>query len=417
TSSSFRYSKKSPPEYLRKIIELHKFTSGPAFYNDDINIQTMMNDGYALEDARDYCLVGCVEPSGNGDTFGATGGSKIYLPTLLDMVINRGKTTFFGNQDGPDTGDPTQFKSFEEFMNAFYTQMQHVISCVAKATNLRDDIWAQKFNNPLISCTIDGCIENARDMTNGGARYKFQAIGAGGLGTAVDSLAAIKKFVYDERKVNMEDLIKSIQSNFKNAESLRQILSNGPKYGMDDDFADSIAVEVVDKFCEMVKNEKLPRGGHFKASFISYGLNVYEGMLEPATPNGRLASQPLSNSISPSNGAEKEGPTAAIKSVAKIDHTKIGYGDSFNMKFPLSLLNTEKGIQSFETLVKTYFDLGGFHVQFNVINEDTLREAQLHPEEYQDLIVRVSGYSAYFTQLGRQIQDDLIARVEFSNLS
>lgn len=416
TSSTFRISKKSPPEYLQRVVELYKKTSGPAFYNDETVIKTLMNDGYTLEDARDYCIIGCVEPSGNGDTFGATGGTKLYLPTILDMVFNRGRTSFFGNQDGPDTGDPVEFTTFNEFMDAFYKQMEYVIGCCAEATRLRDAIWEEKFNNPLISCTIDGCIENAKDMTAGGARYNFMNVGAGGLGTTIDSLVAIKKFVYEEKTVKMEDIVNALQTNFKNDEVLRQKLSNGPKYGNDHEYVDSLAVEIVDKYCDAVKKEKLPWGGHFKPSFSSYGLNVYEGFLEPATPNGRKATKPLSNSISPCNGAEMNGPTAAIKSIAKVDHTKIGYGDAFNMKFPLNMLNTQKGMESLENLIKTYFDLGGFHVQFNIIGTETLLDAQNNPEQYADLIVRVSGYSAYFTRLGKAIQDDLIDRVEFTTI-
>ncbi|HUY01417.1 MAG TPA: pyruvate formate lyase family protein [Candidatus Deferrimicrobium sp.] len=415
TSASFRISKKSPKDYIRKVVELHRDTNGPAFFNDEINIPTMMNDGYSVEAARDYCIVGCVEQNGSGDTFGATGGSKIYFPTILDLIFNRGKTSFFGNFDTLDTGNPEDFKTFKEFMNVYYKHMECMISMCAKATNLRDDIWAEMYHNPLISCTIDGCIENARDMTEGSAIYNFGAIGAGGLGTVVDSLAAIKKFVYEEKRIKMKDLVEALKHNFKNNERLRQILKNGPKFGNDDDYVDSIAVELVDRFCKMVRSHKRSRGGHFKGSFISYGLNVYEGAMEPATPDGRKASEPLSNSISPSNGAEMNGPTATLNSLSKIDHTQIGFGNSLNMKFPGNFLNTEKGIETLETLILTYFDMGGYHVQFNVIGTDTLRDAQLHPENYEDLIVRVSGYAAYFTQLGKQIQEDIIERTEFCN--
>jgi formate C-acetyltransferase len=374
----------------------------------------MMNDGYSLEAAREYCLVGCVEPSGNGDTFGATGGTKIYLPTVLDLVFNRGKTTFFGNQDTPDSGDPEAFASFDEFMAAYYKQMGVVVARVAEATNLRDEIWATRFHNPLISSTIDGCIENGKDMTTGGAVYNFAAIGAGGLATTVDSLAAVKKFVYDEKSVSMKELMEALQTNFKGKEALRQRLCNGPKFGNDDNFVDAIAVDVVERFCEACRSEKTFNGGHFKASFISYGLNIYEGALEPATPNGRKATEPVSNSISPSNGAERNGPTAVLNSVAKIDQTKIGFGNSLNMRFPRYLLESEKGIESLKNLVLAYFQKGGFHVQFNVVDTETLRDAQCHPENYADLIVRVSGYSAYFTRLGKEIQNDLIARTAFT---
>jgi formate C-acetyltransferase len=413
TSASFRISKKSPKEYVRKVVELHKYTSGPAFFNDEITIEMMMNDGYSLEAARDYCLVGCVEPNGSGDTFGATGGSKIYFPTVLDLVFNQGKITFFGNFDTIDTGDPEDFETFNQFLDAYYKQMDYMVELCAKATNIRDNIWAELYHNPLISCTIDGCIENAADETRGSAKYNFGAIGAGGLGTAVDSLAAIKKFVYEDKIIEMSDLVKAIKHNFKGYERLRQIMANGPKYGNDNDYVDQIAVELVDRFCSKVSSQNRSQGGHYKGSLISYGLNVYEGALEPATPNGRKAGQPLSNSISPSNGAEKYGPTAALNSVAKIDHTKIGFGDSLNMKFPGYFLNTEKGVDTLQNLILSYFDMGGYHVQFNMIDADTLRAAQENPENYEDLIVRVSGYAAYFTRLGKKIQDDIIDRTEF----
>jgi pyruvate formate-lyase/glycerol dehydratase family glycyl radical enzyme len=417
TSISFRFSKKSPKEFMRKVLELHKYTNSPALFNDEIIIKAMIRDGYSIEAASDYCIVGCVEPSGNGDTFGATGGSKLYLPTILDLVLNRGKTSFFGSQDTIDTGNPEEFKTFEEFMNAYYTHLQLIIDIVAEATNLRDDIWATYFHNPLISCTIDGCVENARDMTEGGAHYKFQAIGAGGLGTVVDSLAAIKKFIHDDQKISMKNLITALQTNFKDNEALRQILYNGPKFGNDDDYVDIIAADLVDRFCEMVYNKKLARGGHFKASFISYGLNVYEGALEPATPDGRKAGEPFSNSISPCNGAEKKGPTATLNSLAKIDHTKIGYGNSLNMRLPSYLVCSDKYLELFRHLITTYFERGGMHLQVNTMGTELLRDAQTHPENYEDLIVRVSGYAAYFTRLGKEIQDDIIDRIEFSNIS
>ncbi len=414
TTVSFRVSKKSPDDFLKKIIELHRYTNGPAIFNDDIAVKTLMNDGYSIEAAREYCLVGCVEPSGNGDTFGATGGTKVYLPTMLDLVFNRGKTTFFGNQDTLDTGDPEKFTCFEEFIVAFYKQMQVLVERVSEATNLRDEIWATRFNNPLISGTIDGCIEKAKDMTAGGAIYNFGAIGAGGLATTVDSLAAIRKFVYNEKSVSMKELMEALQTNFKGKEVLRQRLCNGPKFGNDDAFVDMIAVDIVERFCNACRNEQTINGGHYKASFISYGLNVYEGALEPATPNGRKATEPLSNSMSPSNGAERNGPTSVFNSIAKIDQTKIGFGNSLNMKFPRNLLESEKGLDSMRDLVLTYFGKGGFHVQFNVIDAETLKDAQTYPEKYADLIVRVSGYSAYFTRLGKDIQNDIIARTEFT---
>lgn len=203
TTASFRISKKSPKEFVRKVVAIHRETSSPAFLNDETTIAAMVRDGYSVEAAREYCLVGCVEPSGNGDSYGATGGSKVYFPTALDLVFNRGRTTFFGAQDGVDTGDPSRFESFEALLSAFYRQLESMVGWVTEATDLRDAIWAERFHNPLISSTIDGCIERGRDMTAGGARYNFGSVGGGGLGTAVDSLAAIRAFVFERRQVSM----------------------------------------------------------------------------------------------------------------------------------------------------------------------------------------------------------------------
>ena len=415
TTASFRVSKKSPKDFVRQVVAIHRQTNSPAFLNDETVIAALVRDGYSVEDARQYCLVGCVEPSGNGDTYGATGGSKIYFPTALDLVFNRGKTSFFGNQDGADTGDPSRMRSFEEFLTAFYRQLESLVGWVTEATNLRDAIWAERFHNPLISSTIDGCVDNAKDMTAGGARYNFGAVGGGGLGTVVDSLVAIRSFVFEEKALSMGELREALATDFRGREPLRQRLLGGPRFGNDLDEVDGLARELVARFCAMVAARKTVCGGHYKASFISYGLNVYEGALEPATPDGRRAGEPLSNSMSPSNGAERRGPTATLNSLAKIDHTHIGYGNSLNMRLPVGILNSDKGVESVAQLVRTYFDKGGFHVQFNAVDTATLRAAQERPEDYADLIVRVSGYSAYFTRLGRRIQDDIIGRTEFAS--
>ncbi len=414
TTASFRVSKKSPPDFVRRVAQMHRKTNSPAFLNDETAIATLMDDGYPLEAAREYCLVGCVEPSGNGDTFGATGGSKVYFPTALDLVFNRGRTTFFGNQDGPDTGDPRAFATFDGLLDAFFRQLETMVGQVTDATNLRDAIWAERFHNPLISSTIDGCIENAKDMTAGGADYSFGAVGGGGLGTVVDSLATVRALVFEERSVTMDELLRALSTNFRDHEALRQRLKAGPRFGNDDAKVDALAALVVERFCAMARAKPTVTGGHFKASLISYGLNVYEGALEPATPDGRRAGEPLSNSMSPSNGAERKGPTAVLNSMARIDHTQIGYGNSLNVKLPLGLLASDKGVESLAGLVRTYFHKGGFHVQFNAVDALTLRKAQATPQDYADLIVRVSGYSAYFTRLGRQIQDDIIARTELT---
>lgn len=414
TTSSFRVSAKSPPGFVRRVAAMHRKTNSPAFLCDETAVAALVRDGYALEDARDYCLVGCVEPSGNGDTSGATGGTKVYFPTALDLVLRRGRTTFFGNQDFPDSGDPRAFTSFDELLVAYFQQLENMVGVAAEATRLRDAIWAARFHNPLISSTIDGCLEAGRDMTQGGARYNFGALGGGGLATAVDSLACLRRFVFEERSVAMGELLAALEVNFVGHEALRQRLLAGPRLGVDDAAVDALARDVVARFCALVRAQPTFAGGHYKASLISYGLNVYEGALEPATPDGRRAGEPLSNSMSPSNGAERLGPTAALNSLSAIDQAAIGYGNSVNLRLPLGLLASDKGVACAADLVRGYFHKGGFHLQLNAVDSATLREAQQRPQDFADLIVRVSGYSAYFTRLGPAIQDDLIARAELA---
>lgn len=417
TTASFRVSKKSPQRFVERVVAMHRRTNSPAFLNDETTIAAMVKDGYALEDARQYCLVGCVEPSGNGDTYGATGGTKVYFPTALDMVLHRGRTTFFGNQDGPDTGDADSFSTFDQLLSAFFVQLEAMVGIATSACDLRDEIWKRRFHNPLISSTIDGCIESGRDMTAGGARYNFGSVGGGGLGTVVDSLVAIRTLVFEERSLTLRELRQALACNFRGHEPLRQRLAAMPRFGNDEPHVDELARDIVARFCAMVSARPTINGGHYKASLISYGLNVYEGALEPATPDGRLAGMPLSNSMSPSNGAERRGPTAMLNSLARIDQTAIGYGNSVNMRLPIGLLSSDKGVQSAACLVRTYFDKGGFHLQLNAVDTATLRAAQDRPADFADLIVRVSGYSAYFTRLGRSIQDDIIARTELGPCS
>ncbi len=414
TTASFRVSSKSPAAWARRVSRMLTKTGAPAFFNDDCAIAALVNDGYALEDARDYCLVGCVEPSGNADTFGATGGSKVYFPTALDLVLHRGRTSFFGRVDGPDTGDPRGFSTFEQLLDAYFTQLRCMVDVVTKATNLRDGIWAERFHNPLISSTIDGCIDNARDMTAGGARYSFGAVGGGGLATAVDSLATLRRLVFEERTLPMAELLAALAVDFRGHEALRARLLAGPRFGVDDARTDDLARLLVDRFCALVRSHRTIHGGHFKASLISYGLNAYEGALEPATPDGRHAGEPLSNSMSPSNGAERRGPSAAMCSVARIDQTQIGFGNSLNLRLPVGMVQSDAGIDAIAGLVRGYFAQGGFHVQFTAVDAATLRAAQQRPGDYPDLIVRVSGYAAYFARLGRQVQDDIIGRLELS---
>jgi len=413
-SFSIRVSEKSPAQWVRKTAEVFSLTSGPAVFNDEVTISSLNKSGYDMEDARDYAIIGCVEPTSDGSTFGCTSGNDISLTGALEMTLFRGWLWIVGKRVGPDTGDPRTFESFEQFMEAYKQQVSYMIETVARMVDLKDTVYAEGFHNPYVSMTLKGCLENATDMTRGGARYNFSSISARGLGTTADSLAVIKALVYEQKKYTMDDLLRTIRNNFRGKETLRQFLvRKAPKFGCDDDKADAIAKEVAEFFCREVAKRPGYRGGIFRPGFFSYGMHVMEGGFLGATPNGRLAGEPVSNSLSPSNGSELKGPTAVMKSLSKIDQTLISNGCALNIKLLPSMLSTPAKIDKLAHLIRGYFAMGGMEVQFNVVDNATLREAQAHPDKHPDLVVRVSGYSAYFTDLGKSIQDEIIARTTF----
>ena len=415
-SFSMRVSSKSPEEYLLKIAEVYSKTCGPAVFNDEIIIPALVKTGTSLEDARNYAIIGCVEPTGAGDTFGCTSGNDISVVGLLELVLTNGKFRMMGKRTGLKTGNPKKFKSFEEVFEAFKAQLTDTIGFIADCVNYKDQVYMEKFHNPYISLTLEGCLESAKDMAQAGAKYNYSSIGGRGLGTTVDSLIAIKKAVFEDKLLTMKELIKVINKNFRKNEPLRQTLINKyPKYGNDDAEADEMARLVTQLFCEEVLKQESIRGGCFRTGFFSYGMNIIDGSFLGATPNGRKAGEPVSNSISPSNGCEHNGLTAVIKSYSKLDHELIPNGSSLNVKISPALLNTEEKRTKFVSLLESFIDLKGMHVQFNVIDAGMLRDAQLHPENYLGLTVRVSGYCAYWNDLGGPVQEDIIQRTRFEN--
>ena len=415
-SFSIRVHKHSTQDFLNKVIEVYKYSSGPAIFNDEVIIPALVEDGYTLEDARDYAIIGCVEPTSDGNTFATTSGNDISLGGVLEQTLLNGKLNITMNRLSIKTKKSTQFKTFDELKNAFKSHLEHNISLMVRGINAKDKVYMDHFHYPFVSLTIDGCIEKAMDMTEGGARYNFASITARGFGTVVNSLVAIKKLVFDEKILTMKELLNILKKDFKGYEDIRQLMLNkSPKYGNDDDYADDIAIWVHKTFCDAVKSHKSIRNGIFRPGFFSYGIHVFDGIVLGATPDGRKAGEPTSNSISPANGTEKNGPTAVMKSVAKLYNKKASNGTSLNMRLTPDLLKTKEGIYKTAMLLKTFFSLGGMHVQFNVVSSDILRDAQKYPEQYMDLIVRVSGYTAYFVDLGKPVQDDIINRIEFGN--
>ena len=296
-------------------------------------------------------------------------------------------------------------------------QVEFMVDFVARAVNLKDQAYRDHLPCPFVSATLRGCVENGRDMTAGGADYNFSSISARGLGTVVDSLCAIRQAVFEDDYVSLTRLVRAMDHNYSDEEVLQAYLKNRcPVYGSDDNRADALAQEIVEHFCKTVLAQSTVRGGCFRPGFFSYGMHVLEGLFLGASANGRLAGEPVSNSFSPANGSERNGPTAVMRSVGKNDHTLISNGCALNIKLSPAMFEGEERLDKMVALVKGYFKQGGMELSPNVISSDTLRAAQKDPEAYRDLVVRVSGYSALFADLGKPLQDEIIQRTEFGHL-
>lgn len=414
---SVRIHKGTPEDFLRRTAEVFRHTNGIAVYNDEAIIAALTADGLSLEDARDYDIVGCIETSGQSNTHGCVGGHELVLPAVLLMTLSRGAypPPFIGQKEGYDSGDPETFDTFEAFLAAFRKQLAYQVKVLVDATAGKDKAYRDILPAPYVSALMDDCIEKARDMTDGGSRYDFTSIDVRGLATLVDSLLAVKTFVFEKKELTLEDFIRVCSQNYEGRETLRQrIIHEAPKYGRGEDEADRMALRVLEWFHEEASKYRNVRGGRFRMCYYSYGNHVIDGFILGATPDGRRRGEPISNGVSPSNLIEpRGGPTGPMRTVAKFPPHQISSGVSLNMRFYPTMIRSDNGLHAFAAMVRTYFDLGGMHLQPNVVSTETLRDAQQHPERYRDLIVKVSGYSAFFTDLGKSIQEDIIARAEF----
>ncbi len=415
---SLRIHGGSPPDFLERGARVFRTASGHAFFNDDVIVPALVEDGMELEDARDYNIVGCIETSGGGNCFPCPGGHEIVLPVVLYMTMtnSRQPAPVFGQKRGLKTGEPDSFDTFDSFLDAFERQLEQNVDVMVKAVEGKDLAYMESLPAPYVSALMDGCIESATDMTRGGALYDFTSIIGRGLGTCVDSLLAVKELVYDRRELTLSELVEACLRDFKGQEDLRRRLVNSPpKYGRDDEDADRMAARLVSMFTGMVEKHTNARGGRFRAGMYSYGNHVIDGFYVPATPDGRRRGEPISNGISPSNLlGQGNGLTAYMKSAAALGQGTLSGGVSLNVKLHPSYIESDEGLRKMTSLLGTYFELGGMHVQPNVVSDSTLRAAQEDPESYRDLVVKVAGYSAYFTDLGRSIQEDIIDRYQFS---
>ena len=414
-SSMVQISKKTPDRFLQRALNIIKTGFGqPSVFNTDEIIQELLRQGKSPEDARNGGSSGCVETGAFGkEHYKLTG--YFNLVKVLEITLNNGLDPRTGKKIGLETGDPAEFSSFDELMEAFQKQLDYFIDIKIKGNNIIERLYADYVPAPFLSLLISDCIAKGKDYHNGGARYNTSYIQGVGMGTITDSLAAIKFNVFDKKHHTMREMLNALKENFEGHENLRQrLLNKTPKYGNDDDYADEIMKAVFEIYFDAVDGRPNTIGGHHRINLLPTTVHIYFGKVSGATPDGRKAAEPLSEGVSPVQGADRNGPTAVIKSVAKMDHPRTG-GTLLNQKFTPQLLADEDGINKLAHLIRTYFKLDGHHIQFNVISADTLRDAQEHPEKYRDLIVRVAGYSDYFVDLGVELQNEIIKRTEHQN--
>jgi len=411
-STSIQVSKKNPDRFVKRAARIIRTGFGqPSVFNADLIVQELVRQGKSLVDARCAGSSGCVEVGAFGkENYNLTG--YFNMPKVLELTLNDGVDPRTGRRIGLATGDPEAFASFEELFDAYRRQLRHLIDVKVRGNNVIERLYAQYMPAPFLSLLIDDCIARGQDYHDGGARYNTSYIQGVGLGTLTDAMTAVKYHVFDQGALKLADLVSALRDDFEGHERLRQMLLNRtPKYGNDDDAADRVMVALFEAYYEAVDGRPNTRGGRYHINLLPTTVHVYFGSVIGATPDGRRAWSPLSEGVSPVQGADRCGPTAAVKSVAKMDHVRTG-GTLLNQKFTPQLLQDEAGLDSLVSLVRTYFRLDGHHIQFNVVDAATLRRAQAHPEQYRDLIVRVAGYSDYFCDLGRALQNEIIARTE-----
>lgn len=466
-SFSVRVWNGTPHEFMVKASELTRTGVGlPAYYNDEVIIPALVSRGVSLEDARNYCIIGCVEPQSPGKTDGWHDAAFFNMCRVMELVFENGRDN--GELISIETGDVAQMKTFEEFFDAYKKQMEYQISLMVNADNAIDIAHAKRCPLPYLSSMVDDCISKGKSVQEGGAKYNFTGPQGFGIANMADAFYAVKKLVFEDKKITLCELREALRNNFGQGTALQSdekdviakaivkqlVASNSnvseaeiervynsvvsqkggsnssnnaryaeilkmidelPKFGNDIDEVDILAREAAYTYTRPVEKYKNPRGGQFQAGLYPVSANVPLGAQTGATPDGRLAYTPVADGVSPCSGKDVSGPTAAANSVSKLDHFIASNGTLYNMKFHPSALKGSEGINNFVSLIRAYFDQKGSHMQFNVVSRDTLLDAQKHPENYKSLVVRVAGYSALFTTLSKSLQDDIIKRTEQSS--
>ena len=410
-SSNVQISKETPDKFLKRALDIVKTGFGqPSIFNAEAIVQELSRQGKSIVDARNGGASGCVESGAFGkEAYILTG--YFNLVKILEITLHNGFDPQTGKQIGAESGDPTGFSEFLEFFNAFSKQVKHFVDIKIKGNQIIERIWSQN-PAPFLSILIDDCIKNGKDYNDGGAKYNTSYIQIVGMGSITDCLTSLKYNIFDEKTITMDELIKILNNNFEGDNIVHQKLINKtPKYGNDNDYADSITGQVFELVYDAIDNRPNTRGGVHRINLLPTTVHVYFGQVTGATPDGRKAYTPLSEGISPVQGMDINGPTAVIKSASKIDHLRTG-GTLLNQKFTPQFFSDENRINKLAHLIRSYFEMNGHHIQFNVISADTLKAAQKNPEQYGNLIVRVAGYSDYFNNLGLDLQEEIIKRTE-----
>jgi formate C-acetyltransferase len=411
-SSMIQISRKSPDKFIYKALDIIRTGFGqPSCFNTDAIIEELIRQGKDTVDARNGGASGCVETGAFGtEAYWLTG--YFNLPKILEVTLNNGFDRRTKKQIGPDTGYAEDFKNFDEVIDAYKAQVRHFASIKIEGNNIIERLFADELPAPFLSLLVEDCILNGKDYNAGGSRYNTSYIQGVGLGSITDILTSIKYNIFEKKNFTWNELLKAMEADFKGYEELQyRLLYHSPKYGNDDEYADSQALQVFDIYYDAVTGQPNTRGGVHRINMLPTTCHVYFGSVTGATPDGRNSGIPLSEGISPFQGADHNGPTSVIKSASKINHLVTG-GTLLNQKFSPTFFEDEDSYHNLTALIRSYFSLNGHHIQFNVVNADTLRDAQRHPERYRDLIVRVAGYSDYFNDLGEDLQNEIIRRTE-----
>jgi formate C-acetyltransferase len=413
-SSNLQLSRKSPEALLKHALRVIRQGYGfPSIFNADVVVEEQLRQGKTLEDARAGGCSGCVETGAFGkEAYILTG--YFNLPKVLELALHNGLDPRTGKPLGPTTGTPDGLASFEDLYGAFCAQFRHFLDIKLRGNQVIEQMYADLMPAPFLSVLTDDCASRGRDYNAGGARYNNSYVQFVGIGSLTDSLSALKQLVFEEKRMSLGDLVRILDADFADQEPLRQrLLHTIPKYGNDEDLADDLMVRAFTLLVEELDGRPNSKGGCYRVEMLPTTCHIYFGSVTGAMPDGRRAGQPLSEGISPVQGADRRGPTGVIKSASKMDHVQTG-GTLLNMKFAPALLQDDRGLDQLANLVRSYFKLGGHHVQFNVVTADTLRQAQAHPDQYRGLIVRVAGYSDYFCDLSTELQEEIISRTEHS---